>query len=1163
MTETGKARKSLTLSELGTVVGLNPAMTQFVKVTFTGYQPERAMEDLYVWISKAASANHAPPASSPASHLPPPSSLALSAPAPASAAPFEAAVTVHVCFEARAEGLAATLFDSLLATSYPIQVSPTRDIRSEVGSTSSKVLKSVAVHCGAAEVEKFLRERLKVVYSAMGEAVMFGMSFLLGSLQSLNDDGYIRTLEKWIGAPVAVTAGTDVPKENPKVWYGCDPNDISGYHAEVTKRANMAMQGWRFVYAQPRHFDAIKPKVFQHVLPRGEISYEAPWLHIKPNDGQDSTARILTSTVSALISHRSDLARKASPSSVRPPRPRPPQGVSPADSSAMSSELVVLGQVCLGGRVKNSLKRCYLHAASLCGLSWRGGSAREEREACMACLYLAHKAGAAALAKPSRLHCLEDVVKAYLLTVYPNTKVAKGGQEIVETCKRVLALEVEIVERLEWKVATAYGDWIWWKALEAEGGAGELSQPILNARMVATSGQVASWQGGRFVAGLDPRELAVAAYAMYQFDPAKVAAVSSALLEGGSDAAAEAFGQIPKAVEAMTNEKYKDHFFVKKLIEQRVTENPLRGLVGAGGSAKRAPPVKAFISGVDTDFGPVARTLGLVAVKPGYGGGRIEVTGGRGAVNIFVEKVNRALAVEKPNGMRASVERWEALGEGQALAAVDEESAGCCVIKVEDVTSVNPEFYVSKSCEFPVDILKSAGLGWASYSSMGLENVSSLLDFPAFAESGENNEVERKKIIDQVLGRAGTGTLNLLRLPGRKLSEKEQVKLSAMRCLGRVGLSPAVLSEVQMLEWLEASEGDTSGSFVQMKGLVWGEEEEVVPKSEDQENRGGGGSEDGGEIDVFNLIDFSDDEDKEEEDADDLFDYELGLVMGAGKGNGGDAEAGAASALTTKKNGGEQVKKSKRKNHAADPGHMYHLVTSEEWILSLRGLKTLFTRKKSKGYEPPMKLPVSYVRSLLRDLLKIASGCHTIGCVLGKAGNFKEYFGLDTFLIDETGKTKLSSVSACSPWDRRDRDVTGLRAWDALSSEERKKSKGRKIGADKLKYAAPEILLGSQRITPASDLWAIGALVLNLAAGKNLFVVNEKEPSASATLYEISKVRSVQQQQDPSQLLHLFFPVLRLASRSALYSLVAACWYYQRDGQELRKGQEDAQVQAL
>ena len=236
---------------------------------------------------------------------------------------------------------------------------------------------------------------------------------------------------------------------------------------------------------------------------------------------------------------------------------------------------------------------------------------------------------------------------------------------------------------------------------------------------------------------------------------------------------------------------------------------------------------------------------------------------------------------------------------------------------------------------------------------------------------------------------------------------------------------------------------------------------------------------------------------QDEEDADDLLDYGLGLVTGAG--------AGATSAATSKKKG-EKVKRSKRKNHAADPGHMYHLVTLEEWVLSLRGLKTLFTRKKSKGYEPPMKLPVSYVRCLFRGLLEIASGCHAIGCVLGKAGNFKEYFGLDTFLVDETGKVKLSSVSACSPWVRADRDVTGLRAWDKLNSEEKKKVKGRKIGADKLKYASPEILLGSQRITPASDLWAIGVLVLNLAAGKNLFVVNEKEPSASATLYEISKV---------------------------------------------------------
>ena len=350
------------------------------------------------------------------------------------------------------------------------------------------------------------------------------------------------------------------------------------------------------------------------------------------------------------------------------------------------------------------------------------------------------------------------------------------------------------------------------------------------------------------------------------------------------------------------------------------------------------------------------------------------------------------------------------------------------------------------------------------------------------------------QILGQVLGTGGKATLNLLRLPGRKLSERERIKLSAMKCIGKVGVSPAVLNELQMLEWAETVERGALSSFVQMKGLVWGKEEEPEVHSNGRANKSDNGNGEGGDVDVFNLIDFSSDE-EEGDDAENIVDYGVGVLMGAG--------AGASTSKSIKKK--EDEKTRGRKNHAADPGHAYHFVTSEECVLSLRAFKTLFTRRRAKGYEPPMKLPVSFVRSLFRDLLQIAKGCHSIGCVLGKSGNFKEYFGLDTFLMNEAGQVKLSSVSACSPWVRADRDQTGLRHWGALSSEEKKKIKTKKVGVDKMKYASPEILLGSQRITPASDVWAIGILILNLAAGKNHFV-NEKEPGMSATLYEITKL---------------------------------------------------------
>ena len=252
----------------------------------------------------------------------------------------------------------------------------------------------------------------------------------------------------------------------------------------------------------------------------------------------------------------------------------------------------------------------------------------------------------------------------------------------------------------------------------------------------------------RFVAGMKPVDLAVAAYAMFQFDGAKLFAVCAALLGGSFDGAATAFDRISTAIEAMTAEKHKDHFLVKKLVKQAAKENPLRTFAALNPptTTKKVPLVRALVTGADTELGVFAQSLNLVATVPGYGGGQVEVTGERRSINIFVEKVNRALAVEKPDGMRAVVEQWAEADEGdwRDLSSV-EKSGESCVVKLEDETSTDPDFYVTKSCEFPVEILAKAGLGWASISPMGLDNVSSLLDIPAFA--GHGDEELKKKVI--------------------------------------------------------------------------------------------------------------------------------------------------------------------------------------------------------------------------------------------------------------------------------------------------------------------------------------------------------------------------------------------------------------------------------
>ncbi|GMH64037.1 hypothetical protein TL16_g03871 [Triparma laevis f. inornata] len=199
---------------------------------------------------------------------------------------------------------------------------------------------------------------------------------------------------------------------------------------------------------------------------------------------------------------------------------------------------------------------------------------------------------------------------------------------------------------------------------------------------------------------------------------------------------------------------------------------------------------------------------------------------------------------------------------------------------------------------------------------------------------------------------------------------------------------------------------------------------------------------------------------------------------------------------------------------------------------------------------------MSVVRSILRNLFQIASGCHSIGCALGNNKSAQTYFNFESFLMNESGELKLSSVSACCPLNRSDADFSGLndiklkkkgtkddqknlkkalevKFGKVRSREDQSDELGMRYqlqcqhgrsfhryailtrlhqsscdslrsSQDKLLYASPEILLGSQRVTPASDVWAVGALGLQLLLGKAMFAIGAG--GRTDTLVNITKL---------------------------------------------------------
>lgn len=126
------------------------------------------------------------------------------------------------------------------------------------------------------------------------------------------------------------------------------------------------------------------------------------------------------------------------------------------------------------------------------------------------------------------------------------------------------------------------------------------------------------------------------------------------------------------------------------------------------------------------------------------------------------------------------------------------------------------------------------------------------------------------------------------------------------------------------------------------------------------------------------------------------------------------------------------------------------------------------------------------------DLLSALVHCHTNHVVLRSAQT-------DQILIDHSGVAKLAGFYRATILPLHERDVSV----DPLRSTKSRKGKNEEgDDATSSPYSAPELLLGSLKHTKETDIWAIGSMMAHLLLGKPVFVGKER-PALLLAMFKI------------------------------------------------------------
>eukprot|EP00956_Cyclotella_meneghiniana_P044340 scaffold313154_cov96-Cyclotella_meneghiniana.AAC.3 len=165
----------------------------------------------------------------------------------------------------------------------------------------------------------------------------------------------------------------------------------------------------------------------------------------------------------------------------------------------------------------------------------------------------------------------------------------------------------------------------------------------------------------------------------------------------------------------------------------------------------------------------------------------------------------------------------------------------------------------------------------------------------------------------------------------------------------------------------------------------------------------------------------------------------------------------------------ERNQKVAGKKHRAASGS--HLVL-EPTPLVLQKVIHRYQRKNNSS----SLIPPTVLASLCHDILSAISFCHSNHIILRSLLP-------DQIHIDHCGTAKLSGLSKVMVLHGKDR----TKEFNPLKYVRDKRKSRDHSTEDVEPFAAPELLLGGNRHTKESDMWAFGALIANLLLGKQLF----------------------------------------------------------------------------
>ena len=124
------------------------------------------------------------------------------------------------------------------------------------------------------------------------------------------------------------------------------------------------------------------------------------------------------------------------------------------------------------------------------------------------------------------------------------------------------------------------------------------------------------------------------------------------------------------------------------------------------------------------------------------------------------------------------------------------------------------------------------------------------------------------------------------------------------------------------------------------------------------------------------------------------------------------------------------------------------------------------------------------------DVLSALAHCHASGVVVGQINP-------EHIVIEGSGVLKFASLSRASVFNTEAKEEDSLKL--ALKGEDkRKKEKKADEDPSKDQYVAPELLLGSPKVSKESDMWSAGCLFAHMLLGKPLFAGKDRQSLLSS-----------------------------------------------------------------